>query len=46
MKNDTYKSHITGNTAIKKEDGWYDSITNTRLMSYEVYKFVSLSKKQ
>ena len=23
MKNDIYKSHVTGNTVIKKEDGYY-----------------------
>ena len=28
-----------------KDDGWYDTITNKKLMNYEVYKFVSLSKK-
>ena len=45
MKNNIYKSNETGNIAIKRDDGWYDTITNKRLMSYEVYKFVSLSKK-
>lgn len=46
MKSDIYKSNITGNVAIKKDDAWYDTITNKRLMNYEVYKFVSLSKQQ
>lgn len=46
MKSDIYKSNITGNVAIKKDDAWYDTITKKRLMNYEVYKFVSLSKQQ
>jgi len=45
MKNDIYKSHVTGNTVIKKEDGWYDTVNKKRLMSYQVYKFTSLSKR-
>ena len=45
MKNNEYKSHETGNTVIKKDDAWYDTVTNKRLMNYQVYKFVSLSKK-
>ncbi len=45
MKNNVYKSHVTGNTVIKKDDAWYDTVTNKRLMNYQVYKFVSLSKK-
>ena len=45
MKNNVYKSHETGNTVIKN-DVWYDTVTNKRLMNYQVYKFVSLSKKQ
>ena len=45
MKNNVYKSHETANTVIKKDDAWYDTVTNKRLMNYQVYKFVSLSKK-
>ena len=30
MKSDIYKSNITGNVAIKKDDGWYDTITNKK----------------
>ena len=46
MRSNIYKSKITGNIAVKKDDGWYDTITNKKLMNYEVYKFVSLSKQQ
>ncbi len=46
MKGEVYKSHITGNVVVKRQDGWYDTVNNKRIMGYNVYKFVSLSKKQ
>ena len=45
MINNVYKSHETGNTVIKKDDAWYDTVTNKRLMSYQVYEFISLFAK-
>ena len=45
MRNKIYRSHVTGNSVTKKNNTWYDDKTNERLMSYQVYEFISLFAK-
>jgi len=45
MRNKIYRSHVTGNSVTKKNNTWYDDKTNERLMSYQVYEFISLFSK-
>ena len=43
--NVTYRNLDTGNTAYKKGNQWYDTKTGESILSYRVYRYVSLSSK-
>jgi hypothetical protein len=40
-----YRNKLTGNTVCKRNGKWIDSITKEELLSYQVYKQVSLFSK-
>ena len=43
--NVTYRNLDTGNLAYKDGNQWYDSKTGQAVLSYRVYRYVSLSSK-
>lgn len=40
-----YRNKLTGNIVYKRNGKWIDSITKEELLSYQVYKQVSLFSK-
>lgn len=40
-----YRNKLTGNIVYKRNSKWIDSITKEELLSYQVYKQVSLFSK-
>ena len=40
-----YRNKLTGNIVYKRDGKWIDSITKEELLSYQVYKQVSLFSK-
>lgn len=40
-----YRNKLTGNIVYKRNGKWIDSVTREELLSYQVYKQVSLFSK-
>ncbi len=40
-----YRNKLTGNIVYKRDGKWIDSVTREELLSYQVYKQVSLFSK-
>ena len=40
-----YRNKLTGNVVYKSDGKWIDSVTREELLSYQVYKQVSLFSK-